>query len=363
MEAFPEVEDDVRQLEALFVRLYDEGVPLYRSEKEAEAVIGETEADEPDKASLYGEEVDLGTIPADNSISLYLREMSSVPLLTQEEEIELAKRMELGEQAQHQLSENGRNSQERAELGRLIEQGEQARCHLIEANTRLVVSIAKKYRGYGLPFLDLIQAGNEGLIKAADKFDYKRGNKFSTHATWWIRQAVIRTLNQQGRTIRIPVHMSDRVRTLHRAARQLEQRLGYPPTPEDIAEEIGLEAREVRWLLRASMRPLSLDKPVGEEESSQLGDFIEDERAPSPVQTAEQSLLRERVARLMADLTPREARILRLRYGLDGDRQHTLKEVGEKFGVTRERIRQIERRAIRKLRHPHRRRSLRNYLA
>jgi RNA polymerase primary sigma factor len=305
----------------------------------------------------------LSSIATDDSISLYFREMSHVPLLTYDEEVELAKRLERGREARHQLARDGHDPQERARLERLAEQGEEARRHLIKANTRLVVGIAKKYRGNGMPFLDLIQAGNLGLIKAADKFDYRRGNKFGTYATWWIRQSITRSLTQQGRTIRIPVHMSDRIRKLYRTAQRLEQDLGRRATPEEIAEEVELEPSRVRWLMRVSRRPLSLDKPVGEEGESELGSFIEDEEAPSPTQSAERRLLRESLEEMLTDLTPREVRVLRLRFGLYGDRDYTLREVGEKLGVTRERIRQIERKALRKLRHPRHSRKLRSYLS
>jgi RNA polymerase primary sigma factor len=355
LEAFPEAEDDLAQLEDLFATLYHQGIDIYRSDDEVKEEAGEDGG--------HGDAPDLNGIPAGDTLSLYFSEMSHVPLLTQEQEVELAKQLERGRQARRQLDRNGRDPQERARLKRLIEEGEKARQHLIKANTRLVVSIAKKYRGYGLPFLDLIQAGNLGLIKAVDKFDYRRGNKFGTFATWWIRQSVTRTLSQQGRTIRIPVHMSDRIRRLYKRAQRMEQDWRRRPTPEEIAEEMGLSPSEVRWLLKVSQRPLSLDRPVGkEEEASELGKFIEDESAPSPVQSAEQHLLREDLEEMLTALTPREVHVLRLRFGLQGDRSYTLEEVGEKLGVTRERVRQIERKALRKLRHPRHRRRLRNYL-
>lgn len=362
LEAFPQAEEDLAQLEDLFEYLYEQGIDVYEDEEEAETEAVEEELDmevEGDRARAP----DLSNISVDDAISLYFKEMSQEPLLTQDEEVRLAKQLERGRQARSELDRDGHAPQERAALKRLIEQGEEARRHLIRANTRLVVSVAKKYRGRGLPFLDLIQAGNEGLIKAVDKFDYRRGNKLSTYATWWIRQAITRSLTQQGRTIRIPVHMSDRIRRLYGTAQRLEQDLGRQPTPEEIAEELNMEPDSVRWLLRVSRRPLSLERPVGEEGDTELGSFIEDETAPAPSQTAERHLLRESLERMLADLPPREARVLRLRTGLQDGQTHTLREVGEKLGVTRERARQIERSALRKLRHPRHRRKLRYYLS
>ncbi len=307
--------------------------------------------------------VSLKSVPVENTVGLYLREVSRVPLLTRTEEVELARQLEQGREAQHQLAHNGRSPQKRARLQRSIQEGQKARRQLIRANTRLVVSIAKKYQGLGMPLTDLIQAGNVGLIRATDRFDYRRGYKFGTYATWWIRQAVIRTLSQQGRTIRLPVYMSDRVRKLIRTAQGLEQGLGRRPTPEEIAQETSFNPEEVRWMLRISQHPVSLEKPVGGEEgASELGQFIEDENAPLPTEDAERRLLREDVERIISSLKPREARILRLRFGLGNAEYHTLKEIGEKLGVTKERVRQIERRALRKLRHPRHSRDLENYL-
>ncbi len=261
------------------------------------------------------------------------------------------------------MADNGHDPEERARLKRLIEQGKEARQHLIAANTRLVVSIAKKYRGLGLPFVDLIQAGNMGLIKAVDKFDYQRGNKLATFATWWIRQAVTRSLSQQSRTIRIPVHMSDRISRLHKTTQQLEQDLGRRPTPEDIAEVIDLPPSRVRWLLRISRRPLSLEMPVGEDGESEFSSLIEDERALLPPRSAERNLLHRDLDQMLSTLSPREARVLRLRFGLQDSQSYSLKEIGEKLGVTRERARQIQCKALRKLRHPRHSRRLRSYLS
>jgi RNA polymerase primary sigma factor len=289
--------------------------------------------------------------------------MARVPLLMIEDEVRLAKLLERGYKAHRQFDRDGQNRAERERLQKVIREAKIARDHLIEANTRLVVSIAKKYMGRGVPFLDLIQEGNLGLMKAVEKFDYRRGFRFSTYATWWIRQTITRAIADQGRTIRVPVHMSDRIRRLYKAARQLEQEHGRKPTPEEIAVEMGIEPRKVQWMLKVSWRPLSLEQPVGEEEDSELGSFIEDEGVPTPTQSAYDNLLREKVEEVLATLTPREARILRLRFGLQNGRNYTLEEVGQKFGLTRERIRQIEGKALRRLRHPRRSRRLRDYLS
>jgi RNA polymerase primary sigma factor len=293
---------------------------------------------------LEEEEFDLSNISTDDTVGLYLKEMARVPLLTTEQEVDLAKRLERGLHAQQRLKKlNGSSSyKKRAELQGHVEDGRGAREHLIKANTRLVVAIAKKYIGRGVPFLDLIQEGNLGLMKAVEKFDYRRGFRFSTYATWWIRQTITRAIADQGRTIRVPVHMSDRIRRLYKVARELEQSYGRKPTPEEIADELHLDARKVQWMLKVSWRPLSLERPVGEEEDTELGAFIEDDTTPTPTQSAYQNLLREKVEEVLATLTPREARILRLRFGLQNGRSYTLEEVGQKFGLTRERIRQIE---------------------
>ena len=361
LEAFPEAEDDLAQLEDLFAYLHDQGIDIYDGEKEAEEERGRAE-EEPGGDGDRSGAFDLSGIAADDTVSLYFKEMASVPLLTREEEVELAKRLERGREARRQLARSGHDPQERARLKRLIKQGEEARQHLIKANTRLVVSIAKKYIGHGVPFLDLIQEGNLGLIKAVEKFDYRRGTRLSTYATWWIRQCISRALSEQGRNIRIPVHMSDRIRKLYKTAQRLWQDLGRRPTPEEIAEEMDIEPSKVQWMMRISRRPLSLERPVGEEGESELGNFIEDESASQPTQSAEQHLLREKLEKVLATLTPREARVLRLRFGLQDGHSYTLKEVGDKLGLTRERIRQIESKALRRLRHPRRSRQLRNHL-
>ncbi len=299
-----------------------------------------------------------------DAVGLYLKEMSRVPLLNTEEEVSLAKRVERAKKADRKLSNlNGRTPKvEKEALKKKIIDGRAARNHLIRANTRLVVSIAKKYIGRGVPFLDLIQEGNLGLIKAVKKYDYSRGFRFSTYATWWIRQTITRSIADQGRTIRVPVHMIDRIRHLYKIARRLEQELGRPPKVEELAEEMNADDRKVEWMLQVSWLPLSLESPVGDDEDSELGMFVEDENTPLPSQTTYHNLLSEKVEEILATLSPREARILRLRFGLENGRSYTLEEVGEKFGLTRERIRQIEGKALRRLRHPMRSRQLREYL-
>lgn len=301
-------------------------------------------------------------LPSTDTVGLYLKEMSRVPLLSTEEEVSLAIRLEAGDEATKKLKNNA-NSAKAAEWKFMIEDGLQAREHLIKANTRLVVSIAKKYICRGVPFLDLIQEGNLGLMKAVEKFDYRRGYRFSTYATWWIRQTITRAIADQGRTIRVPVHMSDRIRRLYRVAREMEQELGRKPTTDELAKEMEIEPRKVQWMLRVSWQPLSLEHPVGEDEDSELGNFIENDMVATPAEVTHDNLLREKIEDILATLTPREARILRLRFGLQNGRAYTLEEVGQKFGLTRERIRQIEGRALRRLRHPRRSRQLRDYLA
>ena len=360
MAAFPEAEEALEQLEDVFISLQQAGIEIFDNKPETKSKVKIEEEDQFDEDDA---EFDLSGISSDDTVGLYLKEMARVPLLTIEEEVSLAKRLENGTYAAVLMSNNGAEAQQRRELKMAIEDGRAAREHLITANTRLVVSIAKKYMGRGVPFLDLIQEGNLGLMKAVGKFDYRRGYRFSTYATWWIRQTITRAIADQGRTIRVPVHMSDSIRRLYKTARKLEQDHGRKPTPEEIAAELNIEPRKVRWMLKVSWQPLSLERPVGEEEDSELGNFIEDESSPTPPQSAYQNILHEKVEEVLATLTPREARILRLRFGLHNGRSYTLEEVGQKFGLTRERIRQIEGKALRRLRHPRRSRQLREYLS
>lgn len=304
-------------------------------------------------------------INSGDSIGLYLGDISRVPLLNFKEEVAIAKRIEYGSLAQGKIEKIGERlpNNKRNKLQEVVEDGLAAREHMIKANTRLVISIAKRYVGRGVPFLDLIQEGNLGLMKATDKFEYRRGYHFSTYATWWVRQSINRAISDHGRTIRIPVHMTDQLRRLYKIAYRLEQDKGRKATPEEIADVMETDPRKVQWMIQVSRRPLSLETPVGEDDDAVLGSFIEDEQTLSPVDSANQGLLREKINDIfLMTLSPREARILNLRFGLGGNVGHTLEEVAQKYGVTRERIRQIEGKALRKMRHPSRARQLRNYL-
>ena len=303
----------------------------------------------------------------DDPVRMYLKEIGKVNLLTSEEEVELAQAMTAGNAAQEQLDELKASGEEipeelRRELEKTIKKGEKARQRLAEANLRLVVSIAKRYVGRGMQFLDLIQEGNLGLIKAVEKFDYTKGYKFSTYATWWIRQAITRAIADQARTIRIPVHMVETINKVIRVSRQLLQELGHDPSAEEIAEEMNMPAERVREILKIAQEPVSLETPIGEEEDSHLGDFIPDEDASEPAEAASFTLLKEQLVEVLSTLTPREEKVLKLRFGIEDGRTRTLEEVGKEFNVTRERIRQIEAKALRKLRHPSRSKKLKDFL-
>ncbi len=360
MEFYPNGDEDAEHLSAIVLALRRRGVDILDRESDFETV--DEDALPPSDFDPY---VDLERISTDDTVGLYLKEMSRVPLLKTEEELDIAKRIEKGIQARKELIHSGsRNlaAQKRSELDAAIQDGQAAREHLIKANTRLVVSIAKKYIGRGVPFLDLIQEGNLGLMKAVEKYDYHRGFRFSTYATWWIRQTITRSIADQGRTIRVPVHMIDRIRQLYKLTHEMEQSLGRIPSMDELANEMGLSQRKVQWMMRVSWLPLSLESPVGDEEDSELGMFVEDDITPTPIQTAYSNMLRDKVEEVLSTLSPREARILRLRFGLDNGHTYTLEEVGQKFGLTRERIRQIEGKALRRLRHPRRARQLKDYL-
>src|SRR5574341_830355 len=308
---------------------------------------------------------DINAVSADDPVGLYFRQMAQEPLLTADEEIELARRIERGRKARKGLERSlaSISMGDRAKLLRQIEDAQSAREHLGRANTRLVVSIAKRYMGQGLPFPDLIQEGNVGLMRAVDKYDYRRGNRFSTYATWWIRQAITRALAQKTRTIRIPLHMSERIRQMYRTAQVLEQELGRRPSPEEIATEMALPPESIRGMMDASQHAIALERPVGDDGDSEFGDFIEDQDTPSPVESATQHLLQETIEEVLSELTPRQSHILRLRFGLGGGEQHTLEEIANKFGLSRERIRQLEKEALRRLRHPRLAHNLRDYLS
>ncbi len=315
------------QIDAVYERLTDLGIEVM--------AVGEAEQKSEESEDTAEIAVPDG-VAIDDPVRMYLKEIGRVPLLNAEMEVELARRIEEGD--------------------------DEAKRRLAEANLRLVVSIAKRYVGRGMLFLDLIQEGNLGLIKAVEKFDYRKGYKFSTYATWWIRQAITRAIADQARTIRIPVHMVETINKLIRVQRHLLQELGREPTAEEIAEEMEVSVERVREILKVAQEPVSLETPIGEEEDSHLGDFIEDEDAPAPAEAASYLLLREQIGEVLSSLTPREKRVLELRFGLDDGRARTLEEVGQVFGVTRERIRQIEAKALRKLRHPSRSKKLKDYL-
>jgi len=346
LDVFPEAEDELDKIDELYQRLMSEGVDVLADaraeDQDPEKQLAEKQDEEdrirsmrvPGAQTAIEEELESGAL--DDPVRMYLREIGRVNLLTAPEEVDLAKKMEAGSMA--------------------------ARERLIQANLRLVVSVAKKYIGRGMSLLDLIQEGNIGLIRAVEKFDYRRGYKFSTYATWWIRQAITRSIADQARTIRIPVHMVETINKLVRVSRRLLQDKGREPTSEEIAEEMGITPEKVREIIKVSQQPVSLETPIGEEEDSHLGDFIEDPAALAPADAASHQMLKEAVESVLNTLSDREQKVLKLRFGLDDGRTRTLEEVGREFDVTRERIRQIEAKALRKLRHPRRAQSLKDYL-
>ena len=362
---FPEAEKDVEQLEEAFSALLSAGVAFVEDAPtsdapEQEMLVAEETGTEP-QPDLAPDDY-LANIDTTDSIGLYLKEISQVALLTAREEVELAQRIEHGRTAREELARGKVVPGRRAELHKSIQDGWSAREHLITANSRLVISVAKKYMGRGVPFLDLIQEGNIGLIRSTKKFDYQRGNKFSTYATWWIRQAVTRAIADQGRTIRVPVHMGDHINKLFRTQYLLTQSLGRDPTVEELAEALEMAPHQVENIIKVARRPLSLELPTGDEEDSVLGDFIEDDQITPPDEAATYNMLRENLREVLNGLPPREVRILQLRYGLLDGQAYTLEEVGRKVGVTRERVRQIEAQALNRLRHPSIRHKLHDYL-
>jgi len=363
----PEAEENLEQLEEIFALLLEADIPVGEPEElglakeTGEEMEGKKEPEREGRLTT-AEEAYFRAVEVDDTIGLYLKEIGRVPLLTREEEVQLAKRMEQGRKAEERLRRNGLGPERRRELEALVEDGYAAREHLIRANFRLVISVAKKYIGRGVPFLDLIQEGNIGLIRAANKFNYRLGHKFSTYATWWIRQAVTRAIADQSRTIRVPVHMGDQINRLLRVSHRLTQELGREPNSQELAEALSIPTRKVEQMLRFARRPLSLDMPTDDEEESLLGDFIEDDEAVAPPDAVSDAILRDMLQNILQDLPSREARILQLRYGLVDGETYTLEEVGKKLGVTRERVRQIEAQALSRLRHPIHARRLKHFL-
>ncbi len=364
---FPEAKKDVSSLEKAFAKLLEEEIPYLEEddEEEIEALFGEDGGNgklDEEEELLDEKESKLSRIDTNDLIELYFKEAASIPLLTKEEEKDLSKRIERGRLARKELARGNVSQERRRELHNMIEDEWVALDHLITANSRLVISVAKKYMGRGVPFLDLIQEGNIGLMRAAKKFDYLRGYKFSTYATWWIRQAVTRAIADQGRTIRVPVHMGDKISKMFRMQNDLKQTLERDPSIEELADALDEDPEKVQYMMKVARRPLSLEMPTTKEGDAVLGDFVEDHETPLPDETATKHLLKEHLEEVMEALPSREVRILRLRYGVPDGKSHTLQEVGEKVGVSRERVRQIEAQALRRLRQPRIQRILRDYL-
>ncbi len=372
MEVLDEIELDGEQMEHIYDSLEALGIEIGAEEDLLPELPDDIEPPIEEITDIEEEElVDpntlVDTFAIDDPVRMYLKEIGKVPLLSPDEEIELAQAMTAGNQAAEMLRMMKTDGleipeEELKELRRNYRAGEDAKQKLAEANLRLVVSIAKRYVGRGMLFLDLIQEGNLGLIKAVEKFDYVKGFKFSTYATWWIRQAITRAIADQARTIRIPVHMVETINKVIRVSRQLLQELGHDPSPEEISEEMGMPVEKVREILKIAQEPVSLETPIGEEEDSHLGDFIPDEGASEPSEAASFTLLKEQLIDVLSTLTPREEKVLKLRFGIEDGRSRTLEEVGKEFQVTRERIRQIEAKALRKLRHPSRSKKLKDFL-
>jgi RNA polymerase primary sigma factor len=357
LEALPQPEKHVADVDQLYAALQAEGIRVVESAAE----MSEPQPTADDE--VLGELPDLTDIALDDPVRMYLQEIGQVPLLSAEQEVVLDKQMEAGAKASHaQQCESYQSRKERLIFEHHVQLGNDTRQHLIQANLRLVVSIAKKYTSYGLTMMDLVQEGNIGLMRAVEKFDYTKGHKFSTYATWWIRQAITRAIADQSRTIRLPVHMGEAISQVKRTSHKLQQTMQREPTPEEIADALGISSTKVRRTLEASMHPLSLEMPVGQEGEGRMGDFIEDDRVSTPADAAATSMLREQIEEVLQKLPERERKIIQLRYGLKDGRYRTLEEVGVEFGITRERIRQIEAVALRKLRHPHLGKKLRGYL-
>jgi RNA polymerase primary sigma factor len=368
LEVLDEAGDDMLSLESVLYELDEHGIELQKegADTSIHSIHDEFDLDIEGAELLQDPDIsDLAAIASDDPVGLYFRQMAQEPLLSAEDEIKLAKRIERGRRAEQRLKMPDaatKSERWRQHMQALVRDGQQSREHLGRANTRLVVSIAKRYMGQGLPFPDLIQEGNVGLMRAVDKYDYQRGNRFSTYATWWIRQAITRALAQKTRTIRIPLHMTERIRQMYRIAQHIEQEMGRRPTPEEIADEMELPVETVRSMMDASQHAIALERPVGDDGDSEFGDFIEDQETPSPVDSATQHMLQETIEEVLSELTPRQSHILRLRFGLGGGEPHTLEEIANKFGLSRERIRQLEKEALRRLRHPRVAHNLRDYL-
>ncbi|HQV68309.1 MAG TPA: sigma-70 family RNA polymerase sigma factor [Thermoflexales bacterium] len=363
LQFFPDAQNNLEQMEDVFAGLSDAGIQIVPSEDEAADQLVDDDDEDEDEWGERSKENLLEAIEADDTVGLYLKEIGRVPLLTAPQEVDLAQRMERGKAAREQMAATPEQKEiDRERLDMLSEDGMAAREHLINANSRLVISVAKKYIGRGVPFLDLIQEGNIGLIRAAKKFDWRRGHKFSTYATWWIRQAVTRAIADQGRTIRVPVHMGDQINRLLRASHQLTQELGRDPTVAELAEALNVTVRKAEQMIQVARRPISLETPTDDEEESVLGDFIPDEDSPAPTEMVTSQMLRDQLNEILGTLPPREVRILQLRYGLLDGETYTLEEVGRKLGVTRERVRQIEAQALSRLRLPAHARKLRDFI-
>jgi len=367
---YPKAENNVDQLEEAFSALLTADIPYVASEDEIEDVIEEEDDDEEDELERYHEtdndlfddEDPLENISTNDTVGLYIKQAGKVPLLTREEEQNLTSLIDEGRKAQKRLAEDDLSQSERENLSKIVNEGWEAFEHLIQANSRLVISIAKKYVGRGVSFLDLIQEGNIGMMRAALKFERDRGYKFSTYATWWIRQAITRAIADQGRTIRVPVHMGDKINKMIRMQHQLKQELNRDPNPVELAEALNVTPDDVQDMMKHARRPLSLEMPTGKEDDALLGDFIADTEVTPPDEEATNILLREHLQEALSELPPRETKILEMRYGLVDGRTLTLNEVGKKMGVTRERIRQIEAQALRRLRNPRIQEKLQAYL-
>ncbi len=345
----PEAENDIDMLDQIFARMLAAGIRYISDESEIEEEKSKQNTHEVEDVR---DADPLAGIKPDDTVSIYFREVGSIPLLSADEEVDLAQRIEMGRAARDELATNHVSAERRSELMHMIQDGMEARDHLITANSRLVISVAKKYMKASVTFLDLIQEGNIGLMRAIKKFDYRRGFKFSTYATWWIRQAITRAIDDQSRTIRIPVHMNDRIRRMNRAKNKLIQKNDREPTPEELAEVLNVPLDKVLYMQEIARRPLSIHMNTGEDDDAEIGDFIENKDSPAPEEQASIMDMREQINAVLEELPEREVRVLRFRFGLSGEKPYTLHEIGEKMGVTRERVRQIAMQGLQRLRHP-----------